>query len=109
MSLQSRKLGMLLLSTLVFILACNINVAPAPTQSVAFDPTKMALEFQATMMSQQLTQAALSAQMPRSCFPPSQTRPRCLLKRFHPPKSFRLPRYLPTPPRQLPLRLCWIF
>jgi hypothetical protein len=60
MSLQPKTLGMILLSVAAFILACNIGT-PAPNQP-AFDPTKVALEFQATMMSQQLTQSALNSQ-----------------------------------------------
>lgn len=63
MSLQPKKSGMVLISAVVFILACNIGVTPAPTQPV-FDPTKAALEFQATAMSQQLTQSVLNTQPP---------------------------------------------
>lgn len=55
--MSAKKIGLILLAV-VFVLACNIGVAPpTPTQTV-FDPTKMALEFQSTAMSEQLTQAA---------------------------------------------------
>lgn len=64
MSLQPKTLGMILLSVVVFILSCNIGVAaPAPSQP-AFDPTKAALEFQATAMSQQLTQSVQPTSAP---------------------------------------------
>ncbi len=46
-----------LLGTLVFTLACNLSSTPTVSPP-AFDPTKVALEFQATQMSLQLTQAA---------------------------------------------------
>lgn len=62
MSLQPKTLGGLLFLWLA-ILACNINTSSAPVQP-AFDPTKAALEFQATMMAQQSTQSALNSQPP---------------------------------------------
>jgi hypothetical protein len=57
-------LGLMLVA---FMLACNIYagsapVVASPTSPPPFDPTKAALEFQATMMAQQLTQSALNAQ-----------------------------------------------
>ena len=64
MSRLSNPWGVLvfLLATLVIVLACTIPTnAPVVTQP-AFDPTKMALEYQATAMSLQLTQAAVNAQ-----------------------------------------------
>ena len=69
MSLQPKTLGLILLSVVVFILACNIGATPAANQP-DFDPTKMALEFQATAMSLQLTQAALNSQPPAQATPP---------------------------------------
>ena len=51
--------GALTLATL-FVLACSLAAAPS-SNAPAFDPTKAALELQATQMSQQLTQAALNA------------------------------------------------
>jgi hypothetical protein len=66
MSLQLKRMGIVLVFA-VFILACNIYAGSAPivstaTNQPAFDPTKAALEFQATMMSQQLTQSAANLQ-----------------------------------------------
>ena len=59
-SKNRNKIG-LLLTALFFILGCTISTA-APTAQPAFDPTKMALEFEATAMALQLTQAALNNQ-----------------------------------------------
>jgi len=62
---QAKKRGMLfLLFAVAFILACNIGVAPPTPTQIVFDPTRAALEFQATAMSQQLTQAALNNVQP---------------------------------------------
>ncbi len=66
MSRLSKPWGALILFLVVFllILACSLPItmnAPATTQPV-YDPTKVALEYQATAMSLQLTQAALNAQ-----------------------------------------------
>lgn len=58
----------LFLAAFLLILACSLPTvanAPAPTQP-AYDPTKMALEYQATAMSLQLTQAAMNAQQPQA-------------------------------------------
>ncbi len=50
----------IIIAGLVFMLACSVGVAtPAPAVS-SFDPTKAALELEATAMSLQLTQAALN-------------------------------------------------
>ena len=59
---KSRNRMTLALSmAMLFVLACSISVGgTAPTAQLAFDPTKMALEFQATQMAIQLTQVALS-------------------------------------------------
>lgn len=66
MSRLSKPWGALVLFLVVFllILACSLPTAmnaPAPTQS-AYDPTRIALEYQATAMSLQMTQAAMNAQ-----------------------------------------------
>ncbi|GAB4540423.1 MAG: hypothetical protein Fur002_07050 [Anaerolineales bacterium] len=45
---------------LVFLLACNLETSSTPS-APAFDPTKAALEFQATRMAQQLTEVAQPA------------------------------------------------
>ena len=50
-----------LLFVVLFVLACTIGES-APTSAPAFDPTKVALEFQATSMALQLTQAAMNSQ-----------------------------------------------
>ncbi len=67
MSLRLRVSGAIVL--FVFLLACSIAVTPAQNQP-AYDPTKAALEFQATAMSQQLTQSALNSQLPAQATPP---------------------------------------
>lgn len=63
MLLQLKKRGAIMFSLLVivFMLACGLSVTPAGTSNPpAFDPTKAALELQATSMVLQLTQAAIS-------------------------------------------------
>jgi hypothetical protein len=60
---QPRRWGAILLSlfAVVFILACGITLTtPEANNPPALDATKMALEFQATAMSLQLTQAAVN-------------------------------------------------
>ena len=66
MLMQLRKRGtiLFLLFVVVFILACGISVTPNTSNPPAFDPTKAALELQATSMALQLTQAALNSQPP---------------------------------------------
>ena len=61
---QFRKPGAILffLFAVVFILACGVSVSPDTISPPAFDPTKAALELQATTMALQLTQAALNSQ-----------------------------------------------
>lgn len=55
--------GAILLSlSFLFVLACGISITPDTSSPPAFDPTKAALELQATSMALQLTQAALNAQ-----------------------------------------------
>ena len=62
MSTRREVRGALLLSLIfVFVLACSISVTPDTSNPPAFDPTKAALELQATSMALQLTQAALNA------------------------------------------------
>lgn len=56
-----RGMIVFLFGTLAFILACSISTSSTPGNPSAFDPTKAALELQATAMSLQLTQAALNA------------------------------------------------
>lgn len=50
------KVTFVLLTAFVFVLACNLS-NPAPNNSPAFDPTKVALELQNTAVALQLTQA----------------------------------------------------
>lgn len=59
--LGKRGIALLLSVVLLFVLACTIGQS-APTSVPAFDPTKAALEFQATSMVLQLTQSAMGAQ-----------------------------------------------
>jgi hypothetical protein len=56
-----RGMVILLLCVLASMLACTLT-GPTSNNPPAFDPTKLALEFQATAMSLQLTQAALASQ-----------------------------------------------
>jgi hypothetical protein len=60
-----------LLTVLTLVLACSMATStPAVNNQPAFDPTKAALELQATAMSLQLTQAALDAQAQQPTQPP---------------------------------------
>jgi hypothetical protein len=70
MLMQLRKRGTVSLSLFVavFILACGISITPDTSSPPAFDPTKAALELQATSMVLQLTQSALNSQQQQ---PPS--------------------------------------
>ena len=62
MQLGKRGTVLFLLFAILFILACGLSVAPNTSNPPAFDPTKAALELQATSMVLQLTQAALNVQ-----------------------------------------------
>ncbi|MEW6405629.1 MAG: hypothetical protein AB1649_27865 [Chloroflexota bacterium] len=57
---------------LAFVLACSISSAPPTTSPPTFDPTKAALEFQATTMAMQLTQAAQNVAVVPTQPPPVQ-------------------------------------
>jgi hypothetical protein len=72
-----RGIILFLLFVVVFILACGISVAPNTSNPPAFDPTKAALELQATSMALQLTQAALNSQpsAPPTSVPPTSAPP----------------------------------
>ncbi|MEW5939165.1 MAG: hypothetical protein AB1750_05860 [Chloroflexota bacterium] len=64
MSSKSNRTLWIASASLLFALACSINLfsptaTPAPTATAATDATKIALELQATQMSLQLTQAVL--------------------------------------------------
>lgn len=74
MLMQLRKQGVVLFVPFVvlFILACGISITPDTSNPPAFDPTKAALELQATSMSLQLTQAALNSQLAQPTSPPPQ-------------------------------------
>ena len=73
MLMQLGKRGIVLFSLFVVlsILACNLSAAPDTSNPPAFDPTKAALELQATSMVLQLTQAALNSQPPAQPTSPS--------------------------------------
>jgi hypothetical protein len=60
-------------AAVVLILACSVT-GSAQTNAPAFDPTKAALELQATSLSLQLTQVALSGQQ-QATQPPAPTAP----------------------------------
>ncbi len=71
--LNHRRVTFWGLTTLAVVLACSI-VFGAPTSNTpvpAFDPTRAALELQATAMSLQLTQAAMNVQVPPTQPPPA--------------------------------------
>jgi hypothetical protein len=62
MGLGTRKVVLFLLFIAMFILACGLSAVPSTSGPPAFDPTRAALEFQATSMSLQLTQVAINMQ-----------------------------------------------
>ena len=67
--------GTVLFSMLVilFVLACSTLASPNTGSAPAFDPTKAALELQATAMSLQLTQTAINSQpLPQPTSVPAQ-------------------------------------
>jgi len=63
-SLSYRNRIALLFVALIFILACSIDTGTTTSSQPAFDPTKAALELEATAMALQLTQSALNNQPP---------------------------------------------
>jgi hypothetical protein len=73
MSNQSNRWGIpsLLSVILIFVLACTVTTSATAPAQPAFDPTKVALELEATAMSLQLTQVALNAQVQQPTQPPS--------------------------------------
>jgi len=73
MQLEKRGFVLFLMCGVVFILACGLSVVPNTSSPPAFDPTKAALEFQATSMSQQLTQAAVQPTVQPTSLPPEPT------------------------------------
>jgi hypothetical protein len=60
--LRNRGIILFLLFVVVFTLACGVSITPAANNPPAYDPTKAALEIQATTVALQLTQAALNSQ-----------------------------------------------
>jgi len=72
MSYLSKPWGVSLLLpvVLIFVLACTITTSPPVEPPPAFDPTKAALELEATAMSLQLTQAAMNVQAQQPTLPP---------------------------------------
>lgn len=74
MSYLLKRWGIALLPlTLVFVLACTLVTSTPVSPPLAFDPTKAALELEATAMSLQLTQVALNAQAQQpTVSPPTQ-------------------------------------
>jgi hypothetical protein len=58
----ARGTTLFLLFVVLFVLACNIPGGAPPNNSPDFDPTKVALEIQATNMVLQLTQSATDSQ-----------------------------------------------
>jgi hypothetical protein len=89
MCLKLRKPGIVLLSLIVMvvILACDISTSNSPP-APAFDPTKAALELQATSMSLQMTQAALNSQ---ASAPQATQPPPTIQQQNNPPAATALP------------------
>lgn len=98
MSNLSNRWGVLSLPViLALILACTITTNAPVTSQPAFDPTKAALELEATAMSLQLTQAALNAQAQQPTIPP----PASLTP--VPPEQPTLPPTLTPEPTSIPV------
>ncbi len=75
-----RQRGKIMMVTLILLaLACNMPGAATPKanfpQPTAFDPTKAALEFQATAMSQRMTEQAAAKESPATQAPSLPERP----------------------------------
>jgi hypothetical protein len=102
MFLQLKRRGAILLSVLVvvFILACGVAITPNETNPPAFDPTKAALELQATAMSLQLTQSSLNQQPPAqpTALPPPTAQPEI-------PQPVVPPQIQPTPTQDVEVRI----
>jgi hypothetical protein len=83
--LNSRKSVFWGVTTLVFVLACSVVLGPTTSAppAPAFDPTRAALELQATAMAMQLTQAAMNVPVPPAQPPPA------------------VPQVVPTQPQQV--------
>lgn len=100
MSSQTNHLRIAFLgaSALVFVLACSIVMGPTTSEppAPAYDPTKAALEFQATAMSQQMTQAALNNQQAAPTQAPIQP------QATNPPPPTAVP---PTPTKDIAERI----
>jgi hypothetical protein len=64
MRLSKRGIVLFLLFVVLFVLACSVPAASTPNSPPAFDPTKAALELQATSMALQLTQVAMNNAQP---------------------------------------------
>jgi hypothetical protein len=94
-----RKPGAILLSlaAIVVILACDISTSSSPP---AFDPTKAALELQATAMSLQMTQVALN--LGQNPVQPAPTSPPAL-QPTNPPSAATA--VLPTPTSDVEARI----
>ncbi len=83
------------IAVFTFILACSISTA-SPPAAPAFDPTKIALEYQATAMSLQLTQAELNTQTQQ----PTQTPPPAINSPAPTPTEIQ-----PTPTQDIEARI----
>src|SRR5512143_3270211 len=72
MSTQRGKRGIVvfLVITVGLLLACSIVTTSAPATAPTYDPTKAALEIQATLVSVQLTQGALVLKQADATEPP---------------------------------------
>ncbi len=88
-----RGIILFLLFVALFVLACNIGT-PAPNSTPAFDPTKAALELQATSMALQLTQVAMNSQPAQPTSPPPQP--------VSPPVTAEPAAAVPTEPQATP-------
>jgi hypothetical protein len=101
MSAKHRSRGAICLffTVIVFILACS-SLAPTPVSEPAYDPTKAALEFQATLMSMQMTQAVVSAPTEPPPSPP--TAQAAVQPNIAPPQPTDIP---PTPTQDVEARI----
>ena len=82
---------------MVLALACNMPGSVTPTlQAPSFDPTKSALEFQATFMSQQLTGQAMQAQETLQSANVQSTQPVQLTQTSEPPTQNTQPSPAPS-------------
>jgi hypothetical protein len=97
----SRGAIFLFFTVIVFILACS-SVAETPVSAPAYDPTKIALEFQATLMSMQITQAAANVPTQPPPAQPAAPQPVAVQPSLPPPQPTEIP---PSPTQDVEARI----